>query len=266
MKNIKLDKVSIIILSALLLILVSCSMEKNKVTPVAVNGIIDLNGWNFNTDGSLELRGEWKFLLNERGKDYHLEDFNDSGWDNFHVPGIWNFRTNSGFGYGWFRLKIINISGKDLAVYLNKIASSYKMYINSDLFISVGEPGETREISTPKTLIGGICWTRAEIKSSPSYTLKFSPKYSLYFVLNRTLLLKGSYLIFFKESGGRTRYCAMDSLVLTSEPYNRRLASIENPEFFQLSRLEAKAFVISSPSRKNRITLHLKTSTILLKA
>ena len=36
----------------------------------------------------------------------------------------------------------------------------------------------------------------------------------------------------------RTRYCAIDSRVLSSEPDNLIFASIENPEFFQLNRLE----------------------------
>ena len=35
-----------------------------------------------------------------------------------------------------------------------------------------------------------------------------------------------------------TRYCAIDSLALSSEPYNLNLVSLEKPEFFQLNRLE----------------------------
>ncbi len=53
----------------LLLILASflaCKSEANrKTTPLAVKGVIDLQNWDFERDGMIELVGDWEFYWNE---------------------------------------------------------------------------------------------------------------------------------------------------------------------------------------------------------
>ena len=41
-----------------------CALEA-KVMPLAVDGVIDLSGWDFEQDGIVELKGEWRFVWGE---------------------------------------------------------------------------------------------------------------------------------------------------------------------------------------------------------
>ena len=43
---------------------VACS-ESGKVSPKAVSGVLDLREWNFETDGNINLDGEWEFYWDE---------------------------------------------------------------------------------------------------------------------------------------------------------------------------------------------------------
>lgn len=47
----------------LCLIVPSCAKAPIP-SPKAKNGIIDINNWNFEKDGTIELAGEWEFYWN----------------------------------------------------------------------------------------------------------------------------------------------------------------------------------------------------------
>lgn len=117
--------------------------------PKAINGILDLKHWNFSKYGSLPLTGEWKFKWLEDGDEYRSIEYDDSDWDTFTVPGLWSTQTGSPFGYGWLRLKIINIEDVSLALYIVSAWTSYELYINDTLIQQKGLPGKTRELTAP---------------------------------------------------------------------------------------------------------------------
>ena len=54
------------------LLLLSCVAESKREAPTAVNGVIDLSDWDFERDGPVELRGEWRVE--------HFEPEDASGW------------------------------------------------------------------------------------------------------------------------------------------------------------------------------------------
>ena len=50
------------IIIALLILVTSCGYNaERKTAPKAVNGIIDLTGWDFDKDGPVKLNGQWDF-------------------------------------------------------------------------------------------------------------------------------------------------------------------------------------------------------------
>ena len=114
---------------------------------MAVDGLIDVSQWNFETNGIVDLNGEWKFRWNEDNPDFVKRDFNDSGWDRFNVPGTWNSRTKTSFGFCWLRLKLTLPPRADLSLYCLSSLTSASFYVNGKKIEETGKAGNTREAS-----------------------------------------------------------------------------------------------------------------------
>jgi len=129
----------------------SCSKQNKLQQPKAVDGILDIRGWDFDFNGKLDLYGQWEFYY---GEFLTSEDFAKpkSVKPNYiEVPSLWN-------GYDWNGIKL---PGSGFATYrllvksknLNKIMglrigdmySSYKLYIGGKLIASNGIPAKTKE-------------------------------------------------------------------------------------------------------------------------
>ncbi|MDP4191072.1 MAG: sensor histidine kinase [Bacteroidota bacterium] len=136
----------------------SCKSNNNK--PVAVKGLIDLSSWNFNKDGIVELNGQWEFYWN---KTFYPSDFDSSKKDNMHyfkLPSQWNGIKNAELkdlpplGKATYRLKIKmpeNLQGHKiiLALKLQDIHSSYKIWLNGRLFLEKGSYSDLPEKCRP---------------------------------------------------------------------------------------------------------------------
>ncbi|WP_031515852.1 hypothetical protein [Desulfofalx alkaliphila] len=129
--------------------------EKNEVR--ALEGTLDLTGWDFEQMGPVELNGDWEFYW---GQLLTPGDFNEGqgGFDKhlFSVPQSWNgYRVNdqilTGEGYATFRLKVLlpeDEQSKSLG--LSAISTAHKLWVNGRLVSAQGEVATQREQSDPK--------------------------------------------------------------------------------------------------------------------
>jgi hypothetical protein len=141
-----------------LLILTACTQDSPRMDmPRAVKGQLDLSGWDFSTDGPVNLSGEWEFywgkLLNARdlatGK---YQDEKTFIW----VPGIWNGhevngRKISGSGYATYRLKVLVRRHKGtMAFKFLSMGTAFRIYVNGQEVSSDGVVGTTPETMVPE--------------------------------------------------------------------------------------------------------------------
>ncbi|MBN2893775.1 MAG: SpoIIE family protein phosphatase [Bacteroidales bacterium] len=149
-----MSKFSLFAIFLVTLFLFSCNAltdNKNKVE----KGKIDLSDWDFDTQGSIDLRGEWEFYWQ---KFYTSEDFKEKNIqpENYIiVPSLWNkqkvdSQIIGSDGYGTLRLKIkIKEGNRILALRINRIETSYKLFINGELVKQIGTPGIDKQSTNP---------------------------------------------------------------------------------------------------------------------
>jgi diguanylate cyclase (GGDEF)-like protein len=120
----------------------------NQSSPTAKKGIISLKNWDFSSNGTVPLEGEWAFYWERMEpkelklpiKPSYLEA--DSTWDvNNKYPSV---------GYGLYHLKINGLTpGQNYGIKIPNMSASYKLWLNDQLLISNGKPGTTKETTTP---------------------------------------------------------------------------------------------------------------------
>lgn len=99
----------------------------------------DLRNWNFEEEGLYALNGDWDFFPYR----FLSPAAPDQAPESLKVPGAWNTILGS-WGYGTYRTKIVLTEEiQYLGLDLRRIRSSYRLYINGELFHQVGVPGET---------------------------------------------------------------------------------------------------------------------------
>lgn len=123
--------------------------------PAAVNGVIDLRGWDFEKKGSVELKGFWKFLPN--GDDIGFSDVNidDASWLNLKVPGYWNDATGRGDGFGCYRLRVLvdeEFWKTKPCLYVKGANTSYELYVNRTQLMNAGVFGTSPASAVPSLM------------------------------------------------------------------------------------------------------------------
>ncbi|MFB4324497.1 ATP-binding protein [Priestia sp. BR_2] len=121
------------------------------------NGELQLEEWDFGTDGSIALNGKWAFYWNQ------LLDPDDLKQGSFpavsayvDMPEYWtnyslNGRKLPADGYATYRLTISGLDSEEpIALKLRNIYSSYALWVNDTLAASAGKPESTHEASIPK--------------------------------------------------------------------------------------------------------------------
>jgi signal transduction histidine kinase/DNA-binding NarL/FixJ family response regulator len=136
--------------SAFLFAVCACFLSCNETTtsfPRAQNGVLDLQSRDFSRSDPVELSGEWKFKWLESGPACAQPEYDDSAWETFDVPNYWNSRVNAATGYGWFRLKVKNVNpaGERLGVYMEKMQTAGRIFVNGEEVLRDGTPGRTKE-------------------------------------------------------------------------------------------------------------------------
>ncbi len=144
----------IILFSAVLVF--SCSGNNgDRKPPVVTKGLIDISGWDFNSNGVIELNGTWEFYygqLLEPGdflsalpeKKSYIEV--PDSWDSFVVNG----KKVGSYGYATYRLNIY--TGKDDPLYIKIMPpnSAYKIWVNGIFAGESGKVGKIVKEETPK--------------------------------------------------------------------------------------------------------------------
>lgn len=120
------------------------------------SGFIDLSDHNFEKDGVVKIKGEWRFKWQEYYDPSNSEEnpLVDEGWENYLVTGKnsgWNGKYSGvqhpPFGFGTFYGKIILSSERPskISLYFRKIFTSCRIYINKVLVEKKGNPGIDKE-------------------------------------------------------------------------------------------------------------------------
>ena len=116
-------------------------------------GILDLRGDFFEFNSDVELSGEWEFYWDTlmTPKDFptpitpEFVHFPDT-WNNYNVAKS----SNVTYGYATYRLHIfLDSTNTKLAFSIPDFYSSYKLWVNGELFSQNGQVGENKRNSTP---------------------------------------------------------------------------------------------------------------------
>ena len=125
--------------------------------PQEINGVLDVQGWDFVKQGPVKLIGNWKFY---KGMLLEPEDFINTGIlpapEIITVPGDWNNKgdNSSRQSYGTYKLDVLlDPQKEDLGLRIKDIGYSYKIYINGSILAQSGVPGKTNKILLPQTIL-----------------------------------------------------------------------------------------------------------------
>jgi len=88
----------------------SCSTFAADKTPLALEGLLDLSEWNFDTDGNVEIKGDFEFYWSRFLSRQELLTAQTDTYAG--VPRPWNDivvgrDTVTGHGYATYRLNIL---------------------------------------------------------------------------------------------------------------------------------------------------------------
>ena len=116
----------------------------------AKNGVLDLSKVDLN-DNAYTLSGEWEFYWEELAIPDELDNLEK---DYYPFPKLWNDGTTrngkkiDSKGYATYRLKVVLPSRTpQLALSINEMYCSYKLYYNGFEFERNGIPGRSKELS-----------------------------------------------------------------------------------------------------------------------
>ncbi len=128
-----------------------------KKMPVAVKGILDLRGWDFDKDGPVKLDGDWEFYWKQLLSSDDFKKNNSSPTRLFlSVPALW-YKSSAGGkklpddGFATYRLIILlNPISKNQAIKFNAINSAYRGYAEGVFIASNGRVGTDERESIPE--------------------------------------------------------------------------------------------------------------------
>jgi two-component system cell cycle sensor histidine kinase/response regulator CckA len=128
-------------------------------SPMAVDGVLDLSGWDFHADGPVELAGDWEFYW---GEHISPSEFAKAGRPGrtalMRLPRVWNGyriegRKLGGDGYATFRLRVVlNQPAASLALKIPDLLTAYTLYINGREVARAGVAGTNFENTIPQWL------------------------------------------------------------------------------------------------------------------
>lgn len=133
----------------LLLIFASFLSVPDK-TIEAENGVLNLNGQNFNERVIFKLDGQWAFYWNKLLDYGDIHSTNSDLYAN--VPDTWNKyelngETLPGRGFATYRLHITSDvdAGTRLGLRIKTLSSAYRLYVNDELIASAGQVADNAQ-------------------------------------------------------------------------------------------------------------------------
>ncbi len=133
----------------------------NNQPPEAIEGVLDLRGWDFERNGAVALKGEWELYWEQL---LTSDDFaNPPTRTGFiDVPQVWqgyevNGQILSAYGYATYRLTILieadTLPEASLALSAPlPISTAHSLYVEGQLVGSGGKVGTTAETMTPQSI------------------------------------------------------------------------------------------------------------------
>ncbi|WP_313892645.1 ATP-binding protein [Psychrobacillus sp.] len=126
------------------------SWRPNSNVPIAENGALSIENWNFNEDGVVKLDGNWDFYPNELITPNPLVDIYTK-YEPIHklikVPAKWDEllpKEQTPYGVGTYRL-IIQVPKDDLyGIKVNTIRNANRVYINGVEVGAAGNPSKDK--------------------------------------------------------------------------------------------------------------------------
>ncbi|MBD3241993.1 MAG: hypothetical protein GF331_15495 [Chitinivibrionales bacterium] len=225
---------STLLLTILAALIVACAPHREP--PRAVDGVLDLRGWDFEKRGSVELDGEWHLYWRE------LLPVDTGSVRNAApirvrapVPAAWNACTLNGealgrSGYGTYRLRIAVGGWRSiLAMKMPEVYTAYELWVDGHKVGACGVVGTSRDAMTarqiPQTFflkpqsdtvdvrllvsnydyaIGGL-WRSLSLGSDQRVMNANAFLNALYMVLYGILVILGGYhlWLFFNEKRGK---------------------------------------------------------------
>lgn len=129
--------------------------KAQKAHPLAEKGIIDLNGWDLQTDGIVKLNGEWEFYWNKLFDPYQLNEQIINEKVSFAgVPGLWNVvKADVGHlpdeGCATYRLLVKTGSiSNSIAINVKYFISACRIWVDNKMVYEAGRVGDKSNIST----------------------------------------------------------------------------------------------------------------------
>lgn len=131
----------------------------DKKAPQAIDGVLDLSGWDFERDGPVKLDGQWEFYWNQLLSPEAFAGGNKIEKNGYMiVPGKWNGYLIKGDKLGWngcatlrLRVKTGSLPGRS-AIRVMEIQTAYKLWVNGQLVSSNGTVGRNQAESTGQIL------------------------------------------------------------------------------------------------------------------
>ncbi|MFD2331266.1 histidine kinase [Cohnella sp. GCM10020058] len=114
--------------------------------PQAKQGTLDLSGWDFRSDGTVRLDGEWAFYPDQLLTPADFANGRQpAGKRYIQVPGVWNGKDMKGYGYATYRLSIrIQPTDLTLAIHKQVIRFADRLFLDGKELTSSGSPGVSR--------------------------------------------------------------------------------------------------------------------------
>ncbi len=129
----------------------SCAKQpafSGKISPRAVDGVIDLTLWDFEKDGPVQLNGGWMFYWKQLLKSADLKE--NQGHEIITTPGEWDDLVVNGQrigagGFATYRLKVLlpEALPNQLGLRIPSLAvqSAYELEINGKIINQIGKVG-----------------------------------------------------------------------------------------------------------------------------
>jgi len=124
--------------------------------PEAIQGVLDLRGWNFESDGPVDLTGEYEFYWQQHLLPAAFSHGPAPVKPGFiPVPEFWNdFRLDGlklpGQGFATYRLTVRLPNPREpLALEIREISTAYVCFLDQTPVISVGAAGATQDTTVP---------------------------------------------------------------------------------------------------------------------
>ncbi len=139
-------KLRIFLFLVLSVILSACRQYSPEIPPEAIDGVLDLRRWNFESSGIVDLDGGWNFYWNQLISEAEISK-GLGRKETINIPTAWNYSSE---GYATYHLKVLMTRSKvPLALKIPHMATAYRFFLNGNLINFNGEVGKSESESSP---------------------------------------------------------------------------------------------------------------------